>query len=70
MLEYKRSMKMFKHRRSMKGVPVRTAMQLRRHWLKDSFKRRKSRPLKSRALSLALWRSFNWRVHASIESPF
>jgi hypothetical protein len=63
MLEYKRSMRLFKHRRSMKGVPVRIAMAHRRRWLKNAHKREATglhwRP---RKISLALWRVFNWSV--------
>lgn len=70
MLEHKRSMKLFKHRRSMKGVQLRIATGLRRRWLKDANKRKKVFRFKTRKIHLALWRAFNWRLYNGTEFPF
>jgi len=72
MLAHKRAMLKFKFRKPRFFASCRDAISVRRRWKKNGLKRKNKfvKPSKSRSLYLALWRAFNFRVHAGTELPF
>lgn len=72
MLLHKRAMLKFKFRKPRFFATTRDAIAVRRRWLKNGLKRKNKfvKPVKERSLRLALWRAFNFHVHAGTELPF